>query len=1105
MSAADRAPDQHVRDAVRTDLDRSAFTEAGAGTGKSTTLVSRILSIVDDAAVPVPLRGVAAITFTDRAGNELRDKVRDALTQCSATDRVRQALLDVDVAVIGTIHSFALTILREHVVAAGLPLGFEVLNGAGATTMRSRRMVEVWAERLPEDDRRLLGAAGISLVQLRGLSEALDEARSRIDGSAVSPPALLDVEARARDVASGLDRWITETLAGCTDTDDRLAQHITGPLSGLRDALTGADTAAVIGLRSQWDEVWSKVFKPGNVGSKNAWADQERVKAVRDGIKEWEQPVSAVLQAPLANVLRRAAAIAWEELDRQQDDRVAAGELEFDDLLLLCRSILQRNPEVRQLVSQRFRVVLVDEFQDTDPVQWEIIRLVTSDPSDDDAVPQPGRLVVVGDPKQAIYSFRGADIRTYLAARDDFPGERYRLTTSFRSVEPIITWVNDVFGRLFVPGAGQPEYLALQPYHAPSSAESGPPVVVLCDPPPPDADAEGAVGQQDSPNSRHLEPQLVASTIRRAVDDAWQITEPTPDGTQRHYRRACTYRDIAVLVPTRTGVPDLLSAFDRLGIPYRSADAQIVLERAAVSGLVAALRVLDNPDDQFALWWALKSPLFGCADDELLRYRKAGGHWRIGRLDGDGPPGGVEHALDMLARLRDIWVAPQPATVLDALVTGTRLFETLALVARGVFDSDCVRMIQAHARAWQDGGGVGLRDYLAAVDDLGGNASRAMLDEPDDRDDDAVRISTIHSAKGLEFPVVVLAGMAIGERKSTEVVGVRSDGGIEISIAGVKTADYVSWKERERDPRELAEFRRQLYVACTRARDHLIVSVLGTDQAKSAKIRDAVLAVDALRVHTPMAAAPSTAASSARVFEPLPDDWQEQLERVRGASATPWVSAPSRAGAALDTVRPGEGEAAPDQPEPDAGEDAGAADTDSADSSASSARRARDGRPVGRALHAALDRLFSAARPPGEAEVDAASRRAVDAEGIPDGYDDVRRRVGAAVNSDLGIEAFAAQRRWTELYLATPQHQDEVRLVEGYADLVFDTADGLVLVDHKSDAALPADSLAHYRAQLGGYAELLRRATGRPVARQLLLHLPGDTATVVDLTGTATP
>lgn len=1101
MSASDRPLDYNVREAIRAELDRSAFVEAGAGTGKSTTLVSRILSVVTNDSDPVPLRDVAAITFTERAAGELRNKVRDALLARARADSshgdVRTALLDVDVAIIGTIHSFALTILREHVVAAGLPLGFEVAESYGGAKARSRRMVEVWADRLPEEDCQHLIDAGISLVQLRPLSEGLDAMRTRIDSSSISPPALIDIEAQAPKVAAGLSGVIREALAGCANGDDRLALHIEGPVSRLCDVVANLNAASVIGLRGEWAEVWSKTFKPGGIGSNKAWESQGGAKAVRDRLKEWEQPVQALFDAPVENALRRAVAIAWDELDRKQAERVAAGDLEFDDLLLLCRSLLRDNSEVRKMVAQRFRVVLVDEFQDTDPVQWEIIRLVTSDPEDEDAVPRPGRLVVVGDPKQSIYSFRGADIRTYLAAGETFSGERYSLTTNFRSVEPIVRWVNEAFGQLFVSSGVQPSYLPLQSHHAPSSATSvGPAVVVLRDPAPPEVDSEDTDevgGRQESPSSRHLEPRLVATAIRRAIDDGWQITEPTPDRTQRNYQRTCTYRDVAVLVPSRSGVPDLLDAFDGLGIPFRSADIQIVLDRPVVSGLVSALRVLNNPDDQFSLWWTLKSPLFGCADDELLRYRKSGGYWRIGRVQDEGGRGAIEGALDVLAQLRDKWVAPQPAGVLDALVESTRLFETLVLVPRGAFDSDCVRMLQGHARSWQDAGGVGLDDYLIAVEQLANNTSRATLAEPDDRDDDAVRISTIHSAKGLEFPIVALAGMSIGPPNFSEIVGICFDLGIEFNVTGFKTAGYARWKDEECVPREQAELLRLLYVACTRARDHLIVSVLGDDKARSALIREAVLAADALQMDTPLETVAATANVLPRQLAPLPNDWHERLDRVRLASAVSWVASPSRSGKSFDADQPDRADQARTETEAEEGD----RDSDSADAFA---RRARDGRPVGRALHAALDWLFGAAGPPSRIEIDRATRRAVVEEGILDAHEDVRQRVGAAMSSAIAAEAFGAQRRWTELYLAAPQEGEEVRLVEGYADLVFDTEDGLVLVDHKSDAVLPGESLAHYQAQLDGYADLLRRATGRPVVRQVLLHVPGNTATVVELT-----
>ena len=417
---------------------------------------------------------------------------------------------------------------------------------------------------------------------------------------------------------------------------------------------------------------------------------------------------------------------------------------------------------------------------------------------------------------------------------------------------------------------------------------------------------------------------------------------------------------------------------------------------------------------------------------------------------------------------------------------------------RGSFDADCVRMLLGHARAWQDAGGVGLRDYVAALTALQAERSKATLDEPDDRSDDAVRISTVHSAKGLEFPIVVLAGMATGQKQSDTAVGVRPDGGFEARVAGVSTSGFESWKTDDRDPREQAELLRLLYVACTRARDHLIVSVcgeVGHGTPRSSAIRAAVLAVAAdleLSVPDPVLA-PEPAALS--VFPALPDDWATRVAAAGARSSIAWVRSPSQ----HDTVAvAGEGATADATghatPPPVAAEAIPAADDDRADDGP---RRARDGRPLGRALHAALDTLFSADAPPSQEPITTAVRDAVELEGVPAAYDDVLARVNAAMATELAAEVFATSRRWTELYLAMPVDEGGVRLVEGYADLVLEADEGFTIVDHKSDRTLGPESLASYSAQLSAYADLITGATGKPVVRKVLLHLPGGGAAAV--------
>jgi ATP-dependent helicase/nuclease subunit A len=826
--------DRADRDAITMHLDDSAFVEAGAGTGKSTTLVQRVVAMVVDRGVPI--RSIAAITFTERAASELRDKVRAALEQRMAhvpSLAVEAALVEVDAAVIGTIHGFALAILREHAVVAGLPLGFVVVDegdSRSARRGRARAVVEQLPGALPVLALDILDTGGTDLIALMGLIEALDTATPRIAGAHVVDPSPNESEHLRQEAVRALTVFIGESLAACLDDSDRLAQWIGDRVVQLRDQLDGAETLALTRMLVSYAADWRTVFYPGGIGGKAGWGSSDEAKAVRGRLKECEAQVISAISAPSDYAVRAALAVAWQQLAEARRARATSGELEFDDLLLLTRDLLESpdNLEVRAMVAQRFRAVLVDEFQDTDPVQWRVVQLVTSDPLDESATPQPGRLVVVGDPKQAIYSFRGADITTYLDAQHGFSGAEHKLVTSFRSVSPLVEWFNAVFSELFVAGPFQPTYEELVAFHAPVSTEpAGPTVVVLADP---------ATEPDEKPNeaaSRALEPRLVATAIRRAIDDHWQVTAPDSAGTARHYTRGCLYRDVAILVPTRTGVEALLDALDDAAIPFRTADASLVLARPAVSGLVAAVRAIADPDDQLALWWALKSPLFGCGDDDLLRHRRAGGGWQIPARNARVPEGIVGSALWSLADVRSLGVAPQPVDVLHALVDRCRLAEVLALVPRGSFETDCLHMLLADARAWQESGGVGLDDYLAHVATLASGSSRAGLDEPDDREDDAVRISTVHGAKGLEYPVVVLAGMATRRRTGSTPIGVRRDHGIEFNDGGLVSTGYETWKSEERDPRENAELLRLIYVATTRARDHLVVSVVGAGSGQS--------------------------------------------------------------------------------------------------------------------------------------------------------------------------------------------------------------------------------------------------------------------------------
>ncbi|MBU6244123.1 MAG: UvrD-helicase domain-containing protein [Actinomycetales bacterium] len=1115
MSTADRLPDQDARDAAASTLGLNAFIEAGAGTGKSTTLVSRILNTVTGPS-PVAITSIAAITFTERAGAELRHRLRERIAGRLAKGvddpadlrSLAAALEGLDSAPIGTIHAFAQRILRTHALSAGLPLGFAPATGADAIedeASRLRSAVESLQATLDAGTRSRLAAYDLAPYDLLAVLGELDRQWLRLDAAAFDDRGP-DVSRLCAQVADAFEDVLVRARSACADSGDRLMaafeEGIPPVVAQLRRADPDELAAAYAAI-----EGTHPVFRLGVLGTKAAWGEG-MAKAWRDQLKDLAPSLHACLLAPLEGAVRQALAQAWQVMHAHRQARSGRGIVTFDELLSRARDLVRDDPEVRALVHAQFPVVLVDEFQDTDPVQWELIRLITADPTDSAAGPLPGRLIVVGDPKQAIYAFRGADVDTYAQALcsftspDDPIGQVFELTTNFRSVAPLIDWVNRTFAAAMTGQPAQVAYRDLDIRHRPQADAAGPAVTVIRDP-------EPAADDSSTPTtiaSTWLEPRLVAQEIGRAIHDRWLITEPGPDDT-RHYTRPATFGDVAVLYPARTGVPALLDALDEAGVPYRSGDAGLVFQRPVVLGLLAALAVIDDPACELDLWLALKSPLFGCTDIDLLQFRRAGGRWRLSAkpigADDQAIDGPVVEALAVLDAARRSTQARSPASVIDRLLERTRIMEALAHAPRGAFDADCVRMLRAHAQQFQDEGGVGLTDYLRAASDIQSDATRASLPEPDIRDDNAVRLMTVHQAKGLEFGIVALAGMASNMYDRPPRIGVASRERYEFNLGdGLESVCYQQWSELDRDPRTLAERVRLHYVACTRARDHLIISICGeegTNKRPHSSLLWAAIPRQASDVCS-LDARPIPVDQPVPVGQPMPvdqpapavalalaPDWSQQVERIRSRSQVPFIAAPSGQAAAILGLTPA---AATQESPPDA--TATASGTVAAD-----ARASRDGRPFGRAVHAALDRVMQQGSGARDEDISTGCLLACEAEQVTDELTSVRRLVDAALGCELMRRAMASPRRWMELYLAAPVDDEQVRLVEGFADLLFEDDAGLILVDYKTDASISAEVRQHYADQLRAYAELIRRSTGKTVTACHILHLSADGATVL--------
>ncbi|HEX6338260.1 MAG TPA: UvrD-helicase domain-containing protein [Jiangellaceae bacterium] len=1094
-----RLADSAARDKIVERLDRTLFVEAGAGSGKTRSLVNRAVATVLDPDDAVPLRHLAIMTFTEKAGAELRDRMRETLEKVVADSPgshraalATEALDDLDAAAIGTLHSFAQRILGEHPIEAGLPPLIEVLDEVASGVAFDRRWVSLRAELLDDEELAptllLALAANMKLNDLHSMARAFtdnwDLLRDRVLATPLEDLPRLDVAALVHEA-----RRLVELRRHCLDDGDLFVARLDA-LAEWVDRLDGApdDPARFTVLTEATRLKWHN-------GRRANWSYD--LESLRSECKKLVEEANALRQRVLDVALRRLAHRIARDVLESAEARREDGRLEFHDLLVMARELLtnqQHGANVRAVLRQRYQRLLLDEFQDTDPIQIELATRIAGGAAasagnwTDVDVPD-GSLFVVGDPKQSIYRFRRADIATYLDAQRRI-GDDVALETNFRTTEPVLDWVNHIFGRLITPVDGsQPAYRPLRA-HRPA-APAGPPVTVFGTSP------HHAKATADE--IRGNEAADVVAAVQTAIAERWQVEHEhrLPDGRTEKRWRDVQLDDIAILVPARTSLPHLEDALEAAGIPYRAEASSLVYRTREVRDLLMAARATDDPSDALAVVNALRSPLFGCGDDDLWTWYSAGGRWNILAPVPDAVPDDhpVRSAVGYLKRLhnRRTWLAP--SEVLARIVDDRRMLEAAVDGPRGRDVWRRLRFVVDQARAWSSAEHGALRDYLAWAERQADEAARVAEAVLPERDTNTVRIMTIHAAKGLEFPVVIVSGMSskpFVQRTGVEVLW-PPDGGCEFKLRkDLQTAEYELAKPID-EQMGYHERLRLLYVACTRARDHLVVSLHRKQRSRppadERNRTNAELLASACETAPSQvvlgaageAGAARVPAAMVRVVEPPPaySEWRAAMAAVRSAADRPSaVSASQFEGTfSADAVRPAASDrlGAPDDP--------GLA-KDARDLELPPWNKGRYGTAVGRAVHGVLQSV-DLGTGAGMAEAVAAQ---VLAEGVAEHTDAVGALARSALESDV-VRRAAPRPHWRETYVGTVIGD---RVLEGFIDLVYEDDDGLVIVDYKTDT-VPAAALdrrvAYYRPQVAAYVAGLAAATGRPVARAELLFL----------------
>jgi ATP-dependent helicase/nuclease subunit A len=1100
-------PDEAARERIRTDLATTLFVEAGAGAGKTSSLVARIVNLVRSG---VPITAIAAITFTEKAAAELRSRTRAALDADGGPEALA-ALDRLDHAPIGTLHSFARRILFDFPIEAGLPPGFAVLDELESSLAFEERWDDL-LDRLLDEPEPTGGPieGGRTLVELcefdgfgidRGARRMAEDFRANWD-LVHDRVDLVDPGPLRFDPTELVELGRAIGATGVPD-DDRQAgviadiASLAGDLtqSGLRGPL---ETLVEIDRRfGHWGTLkqlpgakgkWSKAF--GADGP-------DRLAALHTAEIEFGELAHGQLEAVRRHRRLLLGAIMGRFVLDAAAERAGAGQLEFHDLLVLARRLLTERSGIRRLLHDRYQRVLLDEFQDTDPIQLEIAVRLTADPDDSDQAahddaggpgwrrlrPLPGRLFIVGDPKQSIYRFRRADIAQYLRAAHQVGADEVALSANFRSTRAVIDFANDVFGRLitFEPDA-QPAFQPLDACRPDVALDHGT-VAVLGAECHDDLARNQRVDDVGSADVlRQREAADVAATVATAIADGW----PVYDGDSM---RPCRPGDICILLPTRISLPALEAELRRAGIAYRAENSSVVYATSEVRHLMMVLRAADDPTDELTLVEALRSPLYGCSDVELWDWRRRGGVWNPWV---PAPDDLVDHPVAVaIGHVRSVaerigWTSP--ADLLAAVADERRAFD-LALAgadARDVWRR--LRYVIEQARAWADAGGHGVRRYLqwAALQASESRVADTILPE---LDHDAVRVMTIHAAKGLEFPITVVAGLTTTPRRAatngvvwaadTWMLAGRGDDGVFVAHQPID--------EQMGD----AERRRLLYVACTRACDHLVVSLHRGAPTKSNPDYDDWGPLTSAELLFAAGAAESSSGARAVAFDvrPVaataghvtalewndPGDWERERRVVLARASRRSGVAATRLSDELTADR-------------DAVDDAGL-DKRPVDIGLPPWQRGRYGTSIGRAVHGVLQFCDLATGH----DIDTLARAQCAAEGVIGLEPQVAALARSVLSTPIVRRVVDGADHRRELFVAAPVGD---RVLEGYVDLLVRTADGLVIVDYKTDQwsgpVQTAERVSRYRLQLAAYGAALEAAIGEPIAGGILVRCVAD-------------
>ncbi|MDG1753694.1 MAG: UvrD-helicase domain-containing protein [Rhodothermales bacterium] len=1062
---------------ISSDMDfvpnKTIIVRAGAGSGKTTVLVKRMLSLLRGGSAPDE---IVAITFTKKAAGELRQRFFEGLMKAQRhveeriqsdseesaalwaqeKERLDEAVRHAEDVFIGTIHSFCARLLRQRALSMGLPADFEQIDdrdeerlrlefwnsfmeaaeGDGRDTLRTLKKAEIPSSALFD----LFGVlSGNSTVQFEGSGSIKPSSEGVFqtlkDYLNVLEPLL--PEYRKKDALLSALLSILNLMESGDQTDPFFQVHL---LKLLKKAYKDSDNPEFAVTLNSWGASKSaghtlagQLKKGKEELGKNRSLLEFVGSDVMPFVEKWEEWINDM-----------ALNFAGVAVDAYRKMRFASGKLTYEDLLTESMRLLKEDAVSRSHFQEKYRHILVDEFQDTDPVQAAMLFYLCSiDPDQKDwseSTLIPGRLFLVGDDKQSIYRFRKADFQAFHLVRESIRkqnGLDLKLSVNFRSDERICNWINRTVSGLFTAQDA--------PFQAPWE----------------DLNAwKGRLPDELAPD----EPAIVTirmGDLRYVPKEPRLIAECHAFSEHISRLRASSglkFEDFLILVRTASNIPFYVSQLSRAGIPVGVTGGAASKMSDALVLISDVLRCLYDPNNGVALVATLRSRLFGVSDQDLFDYVSAGYQLEALVEAQEEGPAHLARSAELLRKARTCLFELAPADAFERVMVLIGLESAMQLAEEPDLAKGMMLKVGAMFRDWQQQGyTIGrcveeLELYRRETLKMEAFSASAPMGN-------SVRIMTVHQAKGLQAEVVFLADPGSKQSHPATLHTLRDGPNVsgkavlkrKFTFRSEILARPAGWAHAEdlENQFSIAEEMRLIYVACTRACRQLVIS---TGQEKSKKgIWDPLYAA----LSAPEVAVITLSSSATPVVAALDTEAPEKALTFDVAQRIAALSEPS-----IRFRRPSESK--------------------QEGSSAPSGRKG-PGQSLGKEFGAGVHALFESIvglrkQKPDEAEVRRRAEQAIRFRDIHSAQTElINTAVGAAMTfleSDLWTELEQAQRVLTEVPFTVLYSDSGIEeVVSGVTDLAFRTDSGWTIVDYKTDNAGDEELVARHSAQVTEYVK----------------------------------